>query len=428
MKKNFTKMLSLALAFIMLLSLAACGSGSGKSDEAEKSSETNTEPSAEKSSEAGEEQEAADSEAGGEESGEAGDQADAGTSGADAEETVWGLTPFAETQSIRVGFMTGSPLSYPYLFAENLGIFDKLNIDVEFTMFTTGPAMMEANAEWDMASAGLGGICVAFYGYDNLRLIDVNDYEQNMAIFAQPDSAIAANPEDPASWEGATAIYAMGTTNQAVLAIYLQSIGMQLSDIESVNIDVANCLTAFIGGTGDVMVVPGATAFSADAEGFVRITDAGKMGLPFPCCTVAQVDFMNENPDLMAYMAAVFHKAVEWLYESDENMQQGADWYLEHCNEEGYKCDEDTALKSMQWYRGSTVEEYVELFTHTAPDETGIYTARDLLDIENNLLVGYDFFVSEGKYTEADREQFLDENRVDNSVALRVAELLGVPQ
>ena len=91
-----------------------------------------------------------------------------GSSEAAATETktgeTWGLTPFETRQTIRIAFFTGSPLSYPFLFADKLGVFDALNIDVEYTCFTGGPAMMEANASWDIGSCGLGGIALALAG------------------------------------------------------------------------------------------------------------------------------------------------------------------------------------------------------------------------------------------------------------------------
>lgn len=56
--------------------------------------------------------------------------------------TTFGLVPFEEKQTLRIGFFTGSPLSYPFLFADKLGYFKELNIEVEYVPFTNGPAMM----------------------------------------------------------------------------------------------------------------------------------------------------------------------------------------------------------------------------------------------------------------------------------------------
>lgn len=395
-KNEMKKLIALFLALSMMFALVSCGN----TDEPKTSPSANP-PSSPSAGQSGE---------------------PAATPAAD--DLTWGLKPFDSRQTLRIGFFTGSPLSYPYLFADKLGVFDALNIDIEYTCFTGGPAMMEANAEWDIASCGLGGICNALYGYD-FALVDVNDYEENMAIFVRPDSAIAKDPANPEVWKGVTCVYPAGTTGQAVLAQYLKSMNLSLTDVESVNMDNANGLTGFNGGTGDVLVCWNAIALSAEDAGYVRVTDSGQLGMPFPCATFAQQSMMESNPQLVATSAAVFHLAVEWLNASEENMVQGATWYLEHCDEEGFLCNEDIAKRSMEWYRGSSVDEYIEKFTKASPDDAGLYTKRDLLQIEKDVLMGFDFFVSEGKYTAEDRTKFLDDQRIDNSVALAVKEMLG---
>ena len=386
------KLIALLLALAMVLSLAACGASEAPATEA---------PAAEAPA------------------------AEAPAAEAPAEEElVWGLKPFEERQTLRVGFFTGSPLSYPFLFADNLGIFDQLNIDLEYTCFTGGPAMMEANAEWDIASCGLGGLANGLYGYD-FHLIDITDYEENLALFARADSALAADPKNPENWKGVTAVYPAGTTAQAVLADFLASIGLSLADIESVNMDNSNALTGFSGGTGDVLGCWNAIALSAEDAGHVRISDSGQQGYPAPCGTFATKQIMEENFELVATAIAVFHLAVEWCYESEENMAQAAQWYLDHCDEEGFLCTEEIATRTMDWYRGPTVDEFLNIFTETAPDAAGLYTGRDLLKAERDILVGLDFFIAEGKYTNEDRTRYLDECRVDPSVAMAVKEMLG---
>jgi len=338
---------------------------------------------------------------------------------------TWGLKPFEKQQTLRLAFFTGSPLSYPYLFADKLGVFNALNIKIEYIHFTGGPAMMEANSAWDMGSLGLGGISLGLAKYDNLTLIDVNDYEENMAIFARPGSKIAKDPANPANWKGVKCVYPTGTTGQTVLAQYLKSMGLGLADVVSVNMDNANGLTAFNGGTGDVLVCWNAIALAADDYGFYRVTDSGKLKLPFPCATFVQKKYLANNKQLVTTAVAVFHKAIEWVYASPANLKQSAKWYFNHCEEEGFLCTESVAQRTMEWYRGNTVDQYIDLFTRTSADNAGLYTKRNLLQIEKDIMSGFDFFVSEGKYSLADRTRILDEKRVTNEVALAVKAMLG---
>lgn len=389
MKRLFALLLALAMVF----SLAACGNG-GNNDDGEGT----------------------------------GGQQQGTPSGGDAQQTggedmTWGLKPFDQRQTLTLGFFTGSPLSYPFLFADKLGVFDALNIDVEYECFTGGPAMVEASAEYDIGSLGLGGICIALL--NGMRVIDITDYEENMAIFVRPDSDLAKDPANAEKWKGVTCVYPAGTTAQAILANYLNTMGLTLADVESVNMDNANGLTGFSGGTGDVLVCWNAIALSAEDAGFIRVTDAGQLGMTLPCATIVTEETLAEKEELITVACAVFHKAVEWCYASDENLAQAAAWYLEHCDEEGFLCTEEVAQRTMEWYRGPTVEEWIDLYTATSADDAGIYTGRDLYQAEKDILVGLDFFISEGKYQPEDRTSYLDKGLIDPIIAQRAAEMLG---
>lgn len=379
------KLLALLLALVMVCSLAACGSSpqSGPANDTPPAAANNSSPQ----SGASNDEPAADS------------------------DSTWGLTPFSETQKVRIGFFTGSPLSYPYLFAENLGVFDALNIDTEFICFTGGPAMMEAGNDWDICSLGLGGVSIGLSAYDYI-LYDVNDYEENLAIFVRPDSDLAKDPANPELWKGAECVYPTGTTAQAVLAAYLNTMGLNLSDVVSTNADNSNALTVFSGGTGDVLGCWNAIALSAEDAGFVRVSDSGQLNIGMMCGSFVHPDFLAKNSELVATTTAVFHLAAEW---SAAHLDEAAKMYYEHCEEEGFLCTEEVAAKTMNWYRGPSVDQYIEKFT---TEEDGH------LAIENDILLGYDFFVSEGKYTAEQRDTWLNAHRVDNSVALAVKELL----
>lgn len=338
----------------------------------------------------------------------------------EAATTTFGLEPFAETQTLRIGFFTGSPLSYPFLFAEKLGYFDELNIDVEFVSFTGGPAMIEAYKEWDIASCGEGGLCIAMKksAEFGLKIIDITDYEENLALFARADSPLAQDPTNPENWKGTEWVYPTGTTAQAVLVSALAQVGLTLADIKSTNSDNASSLTVFNGGTGDGLGCWNAIAFAAEDAGYVRIGDAGTLGFKAPCGTVATDEILSNNAELVEDACILFHRMVEWCYASEENMAQAAAWYLEDCENEGMLCTEDTAKRVMDWYRGPTTAEWFELFSATSPDAAGLYTARDLFQAEKDILVGLDFFIGEGKYTAEDRVSYLDSQVITDVVAM----------
>ncbi|MDF2523522.1 MAG: hypothetical protein K0R31_1163 [Clostridiales bacterium] len=336
--------------------------------------------------------------------------------------TTFGLKPFEQKQKLRIGFFTGSPLSYPYLFAEKLGYFKELNIDVEFVPFTNGPAMLEASSGWDIGSMGLGGLATSLK--KGFKIIDINDYEENLALFARKDSALAKDPKNPDSWKGTTWIYPAGTTAQATLVSALKNVGLTLKDVKSVNMDVANALTGYKGGTGDGLGVWNAVAFNAEDAGFVRVSDAGKLGFKAPCGTVVTNQTLEQKKQLIETAVAIFHFTSQWVNASDANKKQAAQWYLEDCQEEGLKVDQSIATRVIDWYRGPSMAKYIDLFSKKSPDDAKLYTKRDLLQVEKDILVGVDFFISQGNYSADDRNKFLDNNQVDPSVAQGVKEML----
>lgn len=338
-------------------------------------------------------------------------------------ETTFGLTPFEEKQTLRIGFFTGSPLSYPFLFADKLGYFEELNIEIVYVPFTNGPAMMEANSDWDIAGAGLGGLVNGMRGY-GLKVIGITDYEENLALFARPGTPLANNPENPDNWKGTEWIYPAGTTAQATLVSALEKVGLSMNDIKSINMDVSNALTGFNGGSGDGLGVWNAIAFDAEDAGYVRIGDAGSLGFIAPCGTVAKAETIEQKRELIETAVAIFYLTTEWIYESDENMEKAVAWYLEDCEDEGIRVNQSIAERVMEWYRGPTMAEYINLYTSKSPDDAGLYTKRDLLQAEKDILIGLDFFISQGNYTVEERTKFLDDGLIDPSIALGVKDMM----
>lgn len=338
-------------------------------------------------------------------------------------QTTFGLTPFKDKQTLRIGFFAGSPLSIPFYIADKEGFFKELNIDIQYETFTNGPAMMEANADWDIAGAGLGGALVGMVGY-NLKIIGVSDYEENLALLAKKDSPLAKKPEDPASWKGTTWLYPIGTTAQATLVAALAKVGLGINDVKSINMDVASALTAFKGGEGDGLGVWNAIAFRAEDEGYVRITDAGKLGFVAPCATLATDDALKNKRDLVKTAYAVFYKTVEWIKASEANKAKADAYYLENCEDEGIAVDASIAKRVMDWYRAPDLAGSIDLMTRTSADAAGLYTKRELLQAEKDFLVGMDFFISQEKYKAEDRNKILDERLVDPSIAQEVKTMM----
>ena len=341
--------------------------------------------------------------------------------------TTFGLAPLEQRQTVSVGFFSGSGHSIPFYIAEQEGFFDELNIDIEYQSFINGPAMMEANASWDIADVGGPGVLVGQLGYD-VRMVGVCDYEENLALFVRNDSpivaagkgALADHPEvygNADAWKGTKWLYPVGTNLHMTLAAALNGFGLSVSDIESVNMDVSSALTAFKGGEADGLAVWNAVAFAAEDAGFVRVGDAGKLGVVSTCGLVATKDALANKRELIKKVWQVYYLTWQWCNESKENMEKAISYYVDSCETEGVVSDESICRRALEYFRCPSVKEAIAVMTETEPDNQGLYTSRELLRAENDLLETLDFFVGQGKYTAEDRVKVLDNQLVDNSIA-----------
>jgi len=106
------------------------------------------------------------------------------------------------------------------------------------------------------------------------------------------------------------------------------------------------------------------------------------------------------------------------------NMNKSVAHYLMNTNDEGIACTPSVAERVMKWYAGPTMAESIALMTAASADDAGLYRTRKLLQAEKDIMVGMDFFISQKKYTQADRSKILDNNLVDPSVAVEVKAML----
>ena len=328
-----------------------------------------------------------------------------------------------EGTTLNLGFFAGSPLSYPFLFADKEGFFKELNITVNYQDFTNGNSMMEANNDWDMAGCGEGGLLAGMLGYD-VHVIGVSDYEHKISLYARKGSKLAEDPKNPANWKGTKWLGPIGTTGQAVLVAGLSNVGLKLSDVTCLNMDISSALTAFLGGQGDGLMVWNAVAWSAEDAGLVEVGNSKTLNFDSPCATLATTKALKEKPELITDAYVVFYKTIEWMNSSQANFDKCVQYYLEDCQDQGIKCDQSVAERVMKTYAPpKTLKDSIDLFVKTSKDSKGQYTKRDLLQAENDVLVGLDFFISQGTYTLDQRNKILDDHLVDPTIALAAQKL-----
>lgn len=337
--------------------------------------------------------------------------------------TQWSIEPLEEKQTLRLAYFSGVMHSLPIYIADEKGWFDEVGIELDYNSFTSGPAMMEANDSWDIATSGSPGVLVGMIGYD-VKCIGNCEYDAVLNLYVREDSPIyqaGENKDHPGlygtaeEWKGTEWLLPVGTTTNIVLDSTLDLLGLKESDITLVNMDNSTAFAGFKAGEGDGVCLSLSVAMMAEKAGFKQVSGLNVTNDLIECGMCATEDALTNKREAIKKFYEVYYRTSQWIA---DNMEEATDYYLETCDIEGIVCDEDTAAYICERRISPTLGEvYSQFTTETDYDN---YSTRAVTKAESDLLVTMDFFVSIGKYTDADRAAILDNKMMDDSIAMEV--------
>lgn len=256
------KLIALGLAACMTFSLAGCSGSAGKETEAASAAETTVETSAE-----------ADTSA---------------KAAADAETSINKLT---------VTYVT-SPLNVPTIIEKDQGIFEKeLGVPVEYAELTSGADQTQALASGDVQVLyAVGATSVILSAANGADIKVLNMYSRSPKAFCMYSKD--ASLTTPESLKGKTIAGPTGTNLHELLVSYLAQADMTLDDVNYVNMSIPDAKAGLDGGSVDVALVAGATAYNAKQQGYHLVADGD--GLISALIAVATTQkFYDEHPDVI---------------------------------------------------------------------------------------------------------------------------------
>ena len=279
------KLIALGLAACMTFSLAGCSGSASKETEAASAAETTAEASTEAETSA----EAA----------------------ADAETSVDKLT---------VTYVT-SPLNVPTIIEKDQGIFEKeLGVPVEYAELTSGADQTQALASGDVQVLyAVGATSVILSAANGADIKVLNMYSRSPKAFCMysKDESLTT----PESLKGKTIAGPTGTNLHELLVSYLAQAGMTLDDVNYVNMSIPDAKAGLDGGSVDVALIAGATAYNAEQQGYHLVADGE--GLISALIAVATTQkFYDEHPDVIEKLNAAQDKIAAYMSDSqDETME-----------------------------------------------------------------------------------------------------------
>lgn len=228
-------------------------------------------------------------------------------------------TAGSDLDKITMTYVT-SPLNVPSIVDKNEGIFEKeldeLGVDVEYVEITSGADQTQALASGDVQvlyAVGATSVILAKANGADIKVL--NTYSRSPEAFCMytADSAITS-PED---LRGKKIAGPVGTNLHELLSSYLASANMTLEDVEFVNMTIPDTKAALDGGSIDVGLLAGATAYQAEQQGYKLVTN-GKGYIDAIIAVAVTEKFYGEHKDIIDAVMAGQDKISAFMNEKPE--------------------------------------------------------------------------------------------------------------
>ena len=213
-----------------------------------------------------------------------------------------------------------SPLNVPTIIERNQNIFaedfGKMGISVEYAEINSGADQTQALASGDVQVLyAVGATSVILSAANGADIKVLNRYSRSpkaFSMYAKDDSLTS-----PESLKGKTVAGPAGTNLHELLAAYLATGGMTIQDVNYVNMSIPDAKAGLDGGSVDVALIAGATAYQAQQQGYHMVAD-GEGLIKAIIAVAVREDFYNENRDVIDRLMADQEKIAAFMRDNQE--------------------------------------------------------------------------------------------------------------
>lgn len=234
--------------------------------------------------------------------------------------TLVGSVAFADGEALSIDSLTvtyvTSPLNVPSIVEKDQGIFEStLGVPVEYAEITSGADQTQALASGDVQLLyAVGATSVILSAANGADIKVLNMYSRSPKAFCMYSRDELTTPE---SLRGKTIAGPAGTNLHELLAAYLATGGMTIADVNYFNMGIPESKAALDGGSVDVALLAGATAYTAQQQGYNLVADGE--GLIQAIIAVAVTDeFYTAHPDVIERITAAQQQIMDYIDQNEE--------------------------------------------------------------------------------------------------------------
>ncbi len=251
-----------------------------------------------------------------------------------------GCSPSAErpaiTEKVTIGISATSLLPSLIHIAGEKGYFLEEGIDVAIKGYPTGKAALEAtfNGEVDMGTVAETPIVLSSFERDDFAVFaTILGSAQHCKVIARKDRGINT-PQDLIGKKVATTI---GTSAHFYMATYFALSGVDVSDVEIIDLKLGEMVEANENGVGDAIFTWEPHILnSQESDGSNEVVLASKMGYLSTFNLVSMNDFIENNPQVVEKIIKALVKAEEF---TNNNREESIDIIAQRLNIDGEDID-----------------------------------------------------------------------------------------
>lgn len=211
-----------------------------------------------------------------------------------------------------------APLNVPTIVEDERDIFDKtfekMNIDVEYAEINSGADQTQALASGDVQvlyAVGASSVILSAANGADIKVLNMYSRSPKAFCMYAKDESLTS----PESLRGKTIAGPAGTNLHELLASYLATADMTMDDVNYMNMSIPDAKAALDGGSIDVALLAGATAYMAGQQGYHMISDGE--GLIDAIIAVAVTDeFYQKYPEVIEKLGEAQDEIAKFMREN----------------------------------------------------------------------------------------------------------------
>jgi NitT/TauT family transport system substrate-binding protein len=216
--------------------------------------------------------------------------------------------------SIGVSYQPAVYWALPYYLASEKGWWKEVGLEPQFSTFPSGAPQMAAAASksWDVGGAGSAPATLGAQRFDILTIGITNDESVGNALMARKNEADGIK-NNPASLKGKQLLLTTNSTGEYAALACLAKWGLGAKDMQLVNLNQQEIISAFATGTGALAGVWAPNIYTLEERTGAQLICSGKeAAVTIPGALLVRRTYAEQNPEKVAAYLAVYLRAIVW--------------------------------------------------------------------------------------------------------------------